>query len=142
MTELIVPPPWTVGPATRTDFVRYQGASGDMNPIHHDEEFAKASGFPTSFAVGMWQAGLLGTYATNWLGAENVRSFRIRFLEQVWPGDILTCSAEILRSYLADDADERRVDLELTCVRQTGGKAVTVWATFVVPESKEVPRVN
>lgn len=142
MTELIVPPPWTVGPATRTDFVRYQGASGDMNPIHHDEEFAKASGFPTPFAVGMWQAGLLGTYATNWLGAENVRSFRIRFLEQVWPGDILTCSAEILRSYLADDADERRVDLELTCVRQTGGKAVTVWATFVVPESKEVPRVN
>lgn len=142
MTELIVPEPWTVGPATRTDFVRYQGASGDMNPIHHDEEFAKASGFPTPFAVGMWQAGLLGTYATNWLGAENVRSFRIRFLEQVWPGDILTCSAEILRSYLADDVDERRVDLELTCVRQTGGKAVTVWATFVVPESKEVPRVN
>ncbi len=142
MTELIVPQPWTVGPATRTDFVRYQGASGDMNPIHHDEEFAKASGFPTPFAVGMWQAGLLGTYATNWLGAENVRSFRIRFLEQVWPGDILTCSAQILRSYRAEDADERRVDLELTCVRQTGGKAVTVWATFVVSESKEVPRVN
>ncbi len=142
MTELIVPQPWTIGPATRTDFVRYQGASGDMNPIHHDEEFAKASGFPTPFAVGMWQAGLLGTYATNWLGAENVRSFRIRFLEQVWPGDILTCSAQILRSYRDDAAQEERVDLELTCVRQTGGKAVTVWATFVVPESKEVPRVN
>ncbi len=30
-----------VGPLTRTDFVRYQGASGDMNPVHHDETFAR-----------------------------------------------------------------------------------------------------
>ena len=32
-----------VGPLTRTDFVRYQGASGDMNPVHHDEVFARAA---------------------------------------------------------------------------------------------------
>ena len=34
--------PKKVGPLTRTDFVRYQGASGDFNPIHHDDEFAKS----------------------------------------------------------------------------------------------------
>ena len=61
------------GPLTRTDFVRYQGASGDFNPIHHDEEFAKSAGFPTVFSVGMLQAGILGCYCTDWLGAENVR---------------------------------------------------------------------
>lgn len=127
MTSTITAPePWTVGPVTRTDFVRYQGASGDMNPIHHDEEFARAAGFDTPFAVGMFQAGLLGTYATDWLGAENVRSFRIRFLEQVWPGDTLTSSAKVLKEY--DD----KVDIELECARQSGGVAVRVWATFVV----------
>jgi acyl dehydratase len=124
-----------VGPVTRTDFVRYQGASGDMNPIHHDEEFAHAAGFPTPFAVGMWPASLLGSYATSWLGAENVRSFRIRFREQVWPGDVLTCSGEVVREYTDDDG-EARVDLELTCTRKDGGTAVTVWSTFVVPDKE------
>lgn len=125
------PEPWVVGPVTRTDFVRYQGASGDMNPIHHDEEFAKAAGFPTPFSVGMFQAGLLGTYATNWLGAANVRNFRVRFMEQVWPGDVLTCAGEVEREYTTDDG-EQRVDITLTCDRRDGGRAIAAWATFVV----------
>lgn len=139
-SALTVPEPWTVGPVTRTDFVRYQGASGDMNPIHHDDEFARAAGFDSPFSVGMFQAGLLGTYATEWLGAENVRSFRVRFLEQVWPGDTLTSTATVVREYdEPGDTDghggggaERRVDVELECARQTGGVAVRAWAAFVV----------
>jgi acyl dehydratase len=135
MTVPAAPQPWVIGPVTRTDFVRYQGASGDMNPIHHDEEFATAAGFPTPFAVGMWPASLLGSYATSWLGGENVRSFRIRFREQVWPGDVLTCSGEVVKEYTGEDG-EARVDLELTCTRKDGGTAVTVWSTFVVPEKE------
>ena len=46
--------PREYGPLTRTDFVRYQGASGDFNPIHHDEEFAQAAGLPV---------GVLGRHA-------------------------------------------------------------------------------
>ncbi|MGC4787936.1 MaoC/PaaZ C-terminal domain-containing protein [Micromonospora sp. DT178] len=131
------PPARTHGPVTRTDFVRYQGASGDMNPIHHDEVFARAAGFPSPFSVGMWQASLLGTYATDWLGGRNVRDFRIRFLAQVWPGDTLTLGGAPLRTYVIEGADgpEGRVDVELTCRRQTGDTAVTAWATFVLPEA-------
>ncbi|HEY3259148.1 MAG TPA: MaoC/PaaZ C-terminal domain-containing protein, partial [Pseudonocardiaceae bacterium] len=55
-------------PSTRTDYVRYQGASGDMNPIHHDEEYARAAGFPTVFAVGMLAAGILGSYLADLFG--------------------------------------------------------------------------
>lgn len=121
-----IPPPWSVGPVTRTDFVRYQGASGDMQPIHHDEEFARAAGFPTPFSVGMWQAGLVATYATGWLGAEAIRWFRVRFQEQVWPGDVLTVACES-----AFEGDGGLVEMELSCTRQTGGRAVTAWATFV-----------
>lgn len=125
------PGPVAHGPVTRTDFVRYQGASGDMNPIHHDEEYARAAGFPSPFSVGMFQAGLLASWATDWLGAHNVRRFRARFAEQVWPGDTLTCEGEVVGDL--EEAGERYVELELRCTRQTGGVAVRAWATFAVP---------
>ncbi len=127
-TEL---PTRDVGPLTRTDFVRYQGASGDMNPIHHDEEFAKAAGFPTPFSVGMLQAGILGCFATDLLGAENVRRYGFQFREQVWPGDVLTFGGAVTGRN--EDGDERTVELELICTRQTGGTAIRGSATFVVP---------
>ena len=50
---------YSEGPITVTDFVRYQGASGDMNPIHHDYDYARKAGFAGPFAVGMRQAGVL-----------------------------------------------------------------------------------
>lgn len=129
--------PRTVGPLTRTDFVRYQGASGDFNPIHHDEEFATAAGYPTVFSVGMLQAGILASYATDWLGADNVRKFGVQFREQVWPGDSLVCTGSVVERAEAgsDHGDERTVDLELIVERVGGGTAIKGWATFVVPDS-------
>jgi acyl dehydratase len=123
------PAPMVVGPLTRTDFVRYQGASGDMNALHHDETFARAAGYDAPVAIGMLNAGLLATYATDWLGAEMIRRFRIRFKEQVWPGDVLTCTGEVSKEWVTDDG-EPMVEVELTCMRQTGGVAVSAWATF------------
>jgi acyl dehydratase len=132
LTEGQGPEPRELGPLTRTDFVRYQGASGDFNPIHHDEEFAKAAGFPTPFSVGMFQAGALGAFTTDWLGAENVRRFAVQFREQVWPGDHLVCAASVARKYEEDG--ERKVDLELLVTRkESGGAAIKGEATFVVP---------
>ena len=68
------------GPISRTDIVAYQGASGDFNPIHHDDEFAQSAGYPSAFSVGMLQAGILASYATDWLGQRNVRTFGVQFL--------------------------------------------------------------
>jgi len=131
LTEGTKAEPRDFGPLTRTDFVRYQGASGDFNPIHHDEEYAKGAGFPTVFSVGMLQAGILATYATDWLGAADVRRFGVQFREQVWPGDTLTCTGEVTKHY--EEGGERLVDLELLCTRQTGGTAIKGWATFAAP---------
>ncbi len=117
------------GPLTITDFVRYQGASGDMNPMHHDTEFARASGYPGPFAVGMRQAGVLATYATDWLGPENVRRFKVQFREQAWPGDTITYSGVVSDKRVVDG--EQLVDVELSAVRQTGGVHLRGWATFV-----------
>jgi acyl dehydratase len=126
------PGPREYGPLTRTDFVRYQGASGDFNPIHHDEGFARAAGFPTVFSVGMLQAGILAGYCAQWLGADNVRRFAVLFREQVWPGDHLVCDATVARTF--EDGGERRVDIDLRVTRvESGGAAITGTATFAVP---------
>ncbi|MFN8026174.1 MAG: MaoC/PaaZ C-terminal domain-containing protein [Acidimicrobiia bacterium] len=123
--------PLEIGPITRTDIVRYQGASGDFNPIHHDEDFAQGAGFPSVFSVGMLQAGILGTYATDWLGAANVRKFTVQFREQVWPGDHLVATGKVVKRY--EDGGERKVDIDLLLTRvESGGAAIKGSATFVV----------
>ncbi|MFC9789744.1 MaoC/PaaZ C-terminal domain-containing protein [Rhodococcus sp. NPDC127528] len=123
-------PPRTYPPLTRTDFVKYQGASGDFHPLHHDETFARETGFPSVFSVGMLQAGMLASYATEWLGVENLRRFKIRFAEKVWPGDELTCSATVVEVWQA--ADGRRARVEVTCARQTGVAALVGDAEFLL----------
>ncbi len=120
--------PREYGPLTRTDFVRYQGASGDFNPIHHDDEFAQSAGYPSAFSVGMLQAGILASYATDALGPRNVRRFGVQFREQVWPGDRLVCSGKVV----ARDDAARTVDLELVVTRIGGGAAIKGTATFAV----------
>ena len=124
-------PPFVDKPMTVTDFVRYQGASGDMNPIHHDEGFAQRAGFPSVFAVGMLPAGILATYATDWLGPHNVRRFKVTFREQSWPGDVITYRGRVSAKRLVDG--ERFIDIALEATRQDGGAAVLGEATFVVP---------
>jgi acyl dehydratase len=75
---------------TRTDLVMYAGASGDFNPMHTDEVQAQAAGLPSVFGHGMYSAGLLGTALTNYVGAGNLRSYKVRFTKQTWPGETLT----------------------------------------------------
>lgn len=84
-----------VGPSlshvlTRTDLVMYAGASGDFNPMHTDEVKAKEAGLPSVFGHGMFSAGLLGTALTNYVGVGNLRSYKVRFTKQTWPGETLT----------------------------------------------------
>lgn len=128
------PPPLVAGPLTRTDLVRYQGASGDFYPIHHDEPFALAAGFKAPISLGMLHAGMLASWATGWLGPANIRTFRVRFAEQAFPGDTLSCDGRIVREY--DHDGEWRVDLELFCRNQNDVVVVRGFATFVVKQGE------
>jgi acyl dehydratase len=81
---------------TRTRIVQYAGASGDYNPLHTDERFAReAAGFPSVFAHGMLTMGMTGRVLTDWVGADRLTSFGVRFVGQVWPGDTLTATATV-----------------------------------------------
>lgn len=128
LSEGFQPEPRQFGPITRTHIVRYQGASGDLHPAHHDDEYARKHGYTGVFSLGMLCAGYMATFVTDWLGPKNVRRFRVRFLDVTWPGDVLTCSARVLRTYF--DYDEDRVDLEIECRRQTDVLVARAVATF------------
>lgn len=125
-------PSRTFGPITRTDIVRYAGAAGDFNPLHHDDEFATDAGFAGVFSIGMLHAGLLATHLTDWLGEQGLRRFKARFREQVWPGDVLTCSGRV-RAVEQEPDENLRIEVELSGLRQTGTLAVTGVATLVRP---------
>ena len=78
---------------TRTMFVRYAGASGDFNPMHHDDTIAAQVGNPSVFGHGMLSMGLAARVVKDWFGPEAMRVLKVRFAKQVWPGDVLTCVA-------------------------------------------------
>lgn len=107
-------PEYLEGPLTRTDIVRYAGAGGDFNPIHHDETFAVSIGLPSIFSMGLLQAGLLSHLASDWLGLENIRTYEVRLAARVWPGETLCSSGEVIRRYEEDG--EERVEVALTVV--------------------------
>lgn len=74
---------------TRTDLVVYAGASGDYNPMHHDEVKAKAAGMPSVFGHGMFSMGFLGGAVTDFVGLQNLKSYTVRFVKQTWPDEVL-----------------------------------------------------
>ncbi len=125
--------PIVIGPITRTHIVRYAGASGDFNPLHHDDEYARSVGNPSIFAMGMFPAGVLATAVTRWLGVGTVRRYSVRFRSRVWPGDRLT-----LRGTVAEKAERDGVGLvicALQVLNQNGEAVITGEAEAAYPLS-------
>lgn len=103
---------------TRTDLVKYAGASGDFNPMHSDEVAAKAAGLPSVFGHGMFSMGLLGRAVTDWAGAGNLKNYTVRFTKQTWPGE--TLSTRIVVKAKDKTAEGNIITAELSLVNQDG----------------------
>ncbi len=113
---------------TRTQLVQYAGASGDYNPVHTDEKFVtEVAGYPTVFAHGMLTMGMTGMLLTNYVGDGRLTKYGVRFVNQVWPGDTLTGTAEVVDIREEDGA--HLVDLKLTTVNQDDTPVLTGTAT-------------
>ncbi len=118
---------------TRTDLVMYAGASGDFNPMHTDEVKAQEAGLPGVFGHGMFTAGLLGRAITDYVGVGNLRTYKIRFTKQTWPGERLTTHVTVARKY--EEGPEHRVDLECWVTNQAGEAKLTGVAVAALPPS-------
>ena len=109
-------------PVSRATLVAYANASGDQNPIHQDEDFARSVGLPDVIAHGMWTMGAAGTVAADWAGdAGRVVEFGTRFTKPVVVPESGT-EIEVQGVVKAVDAGTGRVTVDLTTT--CGGEKV------------------
>ena len=124
-------PPLVKGPIQQIQLTRYAGASGDFNPIHQDDEFAKAAGMGGVFGHGMLTMGFVAQAATDWAGAGSVKKIGVRFQGLVRLKDVITCKGRVLGT--SSKNGTHLVDLELWAENQKGEKIVTGKATVSLP---------
>ncbi|MDV7264134.1 MaoC family dehydratase, partial [Rhodococcus oxybenzonivorans] len=113
----------------QTDIVRFAGAGGDFNPLHHDPEFVATSGFPGVIAMGQMQAGILAGWVSDTFGVEHVRSLGVRFVAPVFLGDTLTVGGTVAAIVETDVELLATIDLVASGDK---GPVVTGSATVVV----------
>ncbi|MFD5323937.1 MaoC family dehydratase [Streptomyces sp. NPDC127092] len=108
-------------PVTRATLVRYAGASGDFNPIHWNEKFAKEVGLPDVIAHGMFTMAEAIRVVTDWAGdPAAVVEYGVRFTKPVVvPNDDEGAVIEVTAKVAAKLDDGRvRVDLTATSAGQ------------------------
>ncbi len=97
--------------------VRYAGASGDYNPIHIDEEFAKAVGLPGRILHGMYTMSQVARAQTEAGGGpQSLRRLNVRFRGMGLPEQEIT-----VRSTVRGEADGITT---VDCVAEQDGKAI------------------
>jgi acyl dehydratase len=104
-------------PVSRAALVRYAGASGDFNPIHWNEKFAKEVGLPDVIAHGMFTMASAIRVVTDWTGDPGaVVEYGVRFTRPVVvPNDDTGAVIEVTAKVGAKlDEAERTVRVDVT----------------------------
>ena len=111
--------PMVKPPITRVQLAQYAGASGDFNPLHLDDDFAKKIGLGGAVAHGMLVMGFLGEYVMK-IAAQQARvaNFKMRFGKMTVLGDEIKCSGIVERTYEEDG--KRCIALDLTAEKVSG----------------------
>ncbi|MEU6192958.1 MaoC family dehydratase [Streptomyces sp. NPDC047061] len=104
-------------PVTRATLVRYAGASGDFNPIHWNEKFAKEVGLPDVIAHGMFTMAEAIRVVTDWIGDPGaVVDYGVRFTKPVVvPNDDQGALIEV-SGKVAAKLDDNTVRVDLTAM--------------------------
>ncbi|QSQ14705.1 MaoC family dehydratase [Myxococcus landrumensis] len=105
-------------PVDRVQLARYAGASGDYNPVHVDELYAKSVGMPSVYAPGMLVMGMLGQLISDWARGGQMRRYNVRFIKMVWPGDTVVCKGRVSNRH--GTAGRYFVDIDLWAENQRG----------------------
>lgn len=101
-----------------TDIYLYAGITGDFNPAHVNEAYAKTTFFKTRIAHGMLTAGFISAIIANQLPGPGTIYLKqdLSFLAPVHMGDTITGRVEVIEL----NAEKNRVRLKTTCSNQDG----------------------
>ncbi len=101
---------------TRADLVAYAAASGDPNPIHQDEDVARAVGLPGVIAHGMYTLALAARFVDEWVGAPgSIAELGAKFTRPVVVPAGETGAAVTVAGVLSEKDGRRIVALTVTC---------------------------
>ena len=94
----------------REDVKAYADASGDQNPLHQDDDFARSVGFPGIIAHGMFTMAHLTTALTSWLGDPSaLKSVGAQFRAVVFMDETIEAGGTIAEL----DPDTKRAKLDV-----------------------------
>ena len=84
------------GPLIKLQHVIYAGASGDFNPLHTDDDFARAVGMKDGVIThGMLVMGFVGQAVTGWIPKKRLRRFGVRFAGMTRQGNTITITGKV-----------------------------------------------
>ncbi|MEV5412955.1 MaoC family dehydratase [Thermopolyspora sp. NPDC052614] len=115
----------------RVDLVKYAGASGDFNPIHWNERFAKAVGLPDVIAHGMYTMAQGSRFVTDWVGDPGaVLDYGVRFSSMVVVPDDEEGAVITVSGVVESKLEDNKAVIVLTA--KSGGSRVLSKARAVV----------
>jgi acyl dehydratase len=104
----------------RAGLVQYAGASGDFNPIHWNEEFAKSVGLPGVIGHGMLSMAVAARAVSAFAGdPAAIKRLKVRFSAMIQPGQTLTVQGQVV------EADGRTVHLAFSGDNDTGDRVLS-----------------
>ena len=106
-------PSLTLGPIGQDDLVLYANASGDQNPIHIDQNFAKKSGLPDVIAHGMLIMSYLGRLLTNAVPQLQIKNFSVQFSNMTHLNQKVICTGKVLEKNSIDNKEVVTVSLKV-----------------------------
>ncbi len=121
---------------TETDIYLYAGITGDFNPAHVNEAYAKNTFFKTRIAHGMLSAGLISAIIANQLPGPGTIYLKqeLNFLAPVHMGDTITGRVEVIEV----NAEKNRVRLKTSCSNQDGVMVISGEGVVSPPKTPKV----
>ncbi len=117
----------------REEVKAYADASGDQNPLHQDDTFARMVGFPGIIAHGMFTMAHLVKALTNWVGdPAALDAIDVQFRQVVFMDETITAQGEIVELVPRTKRAKLnvRVELERAGLRTQPIKNSTAWVTL------------